>query len=137
MKFNIKTIVTGGIVFYVAQFIASMITGMFIHEGVLDPLYNATSEFWRPELRSDPPDMAALMPRWITVGLISWPYSLRLKLLATNKNRPVPTQGSQTVFVWQSLSPVKSTLTISSHTVIGVGKNPRPRPCLFWRLIRR
>ena len=70
MKFNFKTIIIGGIVFYVAQFFASLITGNLIHEGVLDPLYKATSEFWRPELQTDPPDMAALMPRWIAVGLI-------------------------------------------------------------------
>jgi hypothetical protein len=70
MRFNFKTIIIGGIVFYVAQFIVSMITGMVLHEGVLEPLYRATSEFWRPELNQEPPDMAALMPRWIAVGLI-------------------------------------------------------------------
>ena len=55
---------------YIAQFLVSFITGPLIHEGVLDPLYNATSQFWRPELVQDPPDMAALMPRWIAVGLL-------------------------------------------------------------------
>ena len=56
---------------YIAQFAVSMITGGFIHEGVLDPLYKATTEFWRPELNQDPPDMAALMPRWIATGLLA------------------------------------------------------------------
>ena len=31
----------------------------------------ATTEYWRPELTQDPPDMAALMPRWIATGLIT------------------------------------------------------------------
>jgi hypothetical protein len=70
MKLNFKTIIIGGLVFYIAQFAVSMVTGIFIHEGALDALYNEYNAFWRPELRSDPPDMAALMPRWITVGLV-------------------------------------------------------------------
>ena len=71
MRFNFKTIILGGIVFYATAFVFGMISGMLIHEGVLDPLYRATSEFWRPALQQDPPDMAAVMPRWITVGLIT------------------------------------------------------------------
>ena len=71
MKLNWKVIIGGGVLMYVVQFIVSMITGGFIHEGVLDPLYMATTEFWRPELNQDPPDMAALMPRWIATGLLS------------------------------------------------------------------
>lgn len=55
---------------YIGQFVVSGVTGVFIHEGVLDPLYSATAEFWRPELNQDPPDMAALMPRWIVTGLL-------------------------------------------------------------------
>lgn len=68
---NWKIIFIGGVVMYVAQFIVSMITGPVLHEGILDPLYKANSQFWRPELNQDPPDMAALMPRWITSGLIA------------------------------------------------------------------
>jgi hypothetical protein len=71
MKFNLKVILLGGLAFYVAQFIVSMITGPFIHEGVLNEIYRANASFWRPELNQDPPDMAALMPRWITTGLIA------------------------------------------------------------------
>ncbi len=70
MKLDWKVIVGGGVVMYIAQFVVGGLTGMFIHEGVLDPLYKATSEFWRPELNQDPPDLAALMPRWISVGLL-------------------------------------------------------------------
>ncbi len=69
MTFNWKVIFIGGLVMYIGQFIASMATGALIHEGVLEGLYKATGEFWRPELRQDPPDTAALMPRWIIVGL--------------------------------------------------------------------
>ena len=71
MKFNLKVILLGGLAFYVAQFIVSMVTGPFIHEGVLMDLYIANASFWRPELNQNPPDMAALMPRWIATGLIA------------------------------------------------------------------
>jgi hypothetical protein len=70
MKLDWKVIIGGGVLMYVAQFLISFGTGSFIHEGVLHPLYKATTEFWRPELNQDPPDMAALMPRWIATGLI-------------------------------------------------------------------
>jgi len=68
---NAKLIVIGGLVFYVVTFMVSFATGPLIHQGVLEADYKATEQFWRPELRQDPPDMAALMPRWITAGLIS------------------------------------------------------------------
>ncbi len=69
---KIKTIVAGAIAFYLVQMIVGMlITGPWIHESILDSAYQATSAFWRPELRQSPPDMAALTPYWITVGLIS------------------------------------------------------------------
>jgi|GEM_PF-931731 len=70
MKLDWKVIVGGGLLMYVVEFIAGFITGPLIHEGVLDPYYIATAEFWRPELQQDPPDMAALMPRWITTGIL-------------------------------------------------------------------
>jgi len=68
---NWKIIIIGGIAYYVSQFILSFITGPLLHEGLLDPLYQANSQFWRPELNQDPPDMAALLPRWIATGLIA------------------------------------------------------------------
>ncbi|MBT8048264.1 MAG: hypothetical protein HKN57_10340 [Xanthomonadales bacterium] len=71
MRLNLKTILLGGLVFYVSMFILSMGLGPLIHEGVLDPLYIENAAFWRPELQQDPPDMAALMPRWIAVGLLT------------------------------------------------------------------
>jgi hypothetical protein len=55
----------------IAAFIVSFAGAALIHEGVLDAAYTATSNFWRPELVQDPPDMAALMPTWITIGLIT------------------------------------------------------------------
>jgi len=69
MKLNLKVILLGGLAFYATQFIVSMASGPLIHEKILDDLYRATSAFWRPELNQDPPDMAALLPRWIAVGL--------------------------------------------------------------------
>jgi hypothetical protein len=71
MKFNMKVILLGGLAMYVAEFIVSMATGGVIHEGILEELYIANASFWRPELNQDPPDMAALMPRWIAAGLIT------------------------------------------------------------------
>ena len=71
MKLDWKVIIGGGILLYFVQFLIGGLSGMFIHEGVLDALYSATTEFWRPELNQDPPDMAALMPRWIATGLIT------------------------------------------------------------------
>jgi hypothetical protein len=69
MKFNIRIIFLGGLLMYIAQWLTSMVAGVFIHEGVLEPLYKSVPEFWRPELNQEPPDMAALMPRWIGTGL--------------------------------------------------------------------
>jgi hypothetical protein len=71
MKFNIKVILLGGLAMYAAQWIVSMVTGPVIHEGMLTDLYVANASFWRPELNQVPPDMAALMPRWIATGLIA------------------------------------------------------------------
>lgn len=71
MKLNFKVIILAGLAMYVAQFVLSMITGPLIHENALNDLYKANATFWRPELNQDPPDMAALMPRWIAVGLIA------------------------------------------------------------------
>ncbi|HEU0225625.1 MAG TPA: hypothetical protein VFR29_09330 [Steroidobacteraceae bacterium] len=70
---NWKIVFVGGLVYYVTMFVVSMGTGYFIHSpeaGVLAEAYKATAAFWRPELSADPPDMAALMPMWITTGLI-------------------------------------------------------------------
>lgn len=70
MKFNLKVIVAGGLAMYVTQFVLGMITGPLIHQGVLVEAYQANAGFWRPELNQVPPDMGALMPLWITTGLI-------------------------------------------------------------------
>ncbi len=68
---NWKLIVLGGLAFFVTTFILGMGTGIVIHDGVLKEPYKASSEFWLPALAQDPPDMAVLMPRWITTGLIT------------------------------------------------------------------
>jgi len=67
---NWKIILIGGLIFYVVLFALSFVTGPVVHNNILLPTYQATAQFWRPELMSDPPDMAALLPRWITTGLI-------------------------------------------------------------------
>jgi hypothetical protein len=70
---NWKIVFIGGLAFYVAMFIVSFGTGYLIHspDGVLFETYRETASFWRPELNADPPDMGALMPMWITTGLVS------------------------------------------------------------------
>lgn len=67
---NWKLIFVGGIVYYAGAWLVAMISGPLIHEGLLDELYKLHAQFWRPELNQEPPDMAALMPRWIASGLI-------------------------------------------------------------------
>ncbi len=67
---NWKLIFAGGLLMYIVQFLLGMITGPILHEGILAQLYDATAQFWRPELNAEPPEMGALMPRWITTGLI-------------------------------------------------------------------
>jgi hypothetical protein len=71
MEMNAKLILLGGIAWYATAWVVSMATASFIHEGVLADDYLATAAFWRPELMQDPPDMAALMPRWLATGLMS------------------------------------------------------------------
>lgn len=71
MKLNFKVILLGGLAMYAVQWILSMASGPLVHEGILKDLYMANASFWRPELNQDPPDMAALLPRWIAVGLVS------------------------------------------------------------------
>ena len=67
---NWKVIILAGLAYFVASFVVGMVAGPLIHEGVLVEAYRATASFWRPELNEVPPDIAALMPRWITVGLL-------------------------------------------------------------------
>ena len=68
---NWKLIILGGLAFYLVKWVVSFPSGMIVHEGILDSSYRATSEFWRPELNQDPPDLAGLMPRWIATGLLT------------------------------------------------------------------
>jgi hypothetical protein len=67
---NFKVIFIGGVVYYAALWIVSMATGHLVHEVLLDQIYRDHEGFWRPELNMDPPDMGALMPRWIATGLL-------------------------------------------------------------------
>jgi hypothetical protein len=70
---NWKIVFVGGVSYYAAFFLLSIIGSMFIHspEGVLGPIYREFASFWRPELNMDPPDMAALMKMWVPIGLLS------------------------------------------------------------------
>jgi hypothetical protein len=67
---NWKLIIVGAVVFTAATWVVSFVTGPLIHNGVLLPVYMATAQFWRPELNETPPNMTALLPYWITTGLI-------------------------------------------------------------------
>ncbi len=68
---NWKLIVIGGVVFYLVMFVISFATGPLIHTGVLNDSYRANESFWRPELNEDPPNMGALMLRWVTTGVLT------------------------------------------------------------------
>lgn len=58
--------VIGAIAFWLVTNILGMaVTGFFIHNKVLDPIYRANAHFWLPELAQEEPDMAALMPKWL------------------------------------------------------------------------
>lgn len=70
---NWKIVVIGGVTYYAAFFLLSIIGSMFVHspDGVLGPIYKEFAVFWRPELNADPPDMGALMKMWVPIGLLS------------------------------------------------------------------
>jgi hypothetical protein len=68
---NWKIIFVGGLVYYVAMFAASMLTGPIIHEGILADAYRETAAFWRPELNAIPPQRMALMKIWLPTWLLS------------------------------------------------------------------
>jgi len=68
---NWKLVVIGGVLFYLGTWLVVPISGPLLHEGILADDYQATAQFWRPELTQQPPDMAALLPRWIATGLIA------------------------------------------------------------------
>ena len=69
---NWKLIIIGGLVFWLVTNILGLgVTGPIIHDAILDPMYRATEHLWIEPLRQDPPDMAAVMPRWIVMSLIS------------------------------------------------------------------
>ena len=71
MRFDLKVIIGGGLLMYIAMFAVGMAAGVVIHQGVLEEIYDQTTQFWRPELNQEPPDMAAMMPRWISTGLLT------------------------------------------------------------------
>jgi hypothetical protein len=70
---NWKIVFIGGVAYYAAFFLLSMVGGSFIHspEGVLGALYRETASFWRPELQAEPLDMVALLKMWVPIGLLS------------------------------------------------------------------
>lgn len=69
---NWKAVIIGAIVFWLVTNIVGMFgTGILIHEKILDPIYMAHEAFWLPELAQDPPDMAAVMPKWLLNSFIS------------------------------------------------------------------
>ena len=45
MKLNFKVILVGGVVYYAAQWIISMVTGPLIHDGILEAVYRTVPEF--------------------------------------------------------------------------------------------
>lgn len=69
---NWKIVVIGGVVYYLALFVVSMVSGHFIHSpeaGVLADAYRETASFWRPEIRANPPDTSLIWTMWVPSGL--------------------------------------------------------------------
>ena len=67
-----KLVLIGGVVFWLVTNVVGLFgTGFVIHQQILDPVYRAHESFWLPELRQDPPDMAALLPGWLGMSLLS------------------------------------------------------------------
>jgi hypothetical protein len=67
-----KITLIGGLVYYLALLVVSLVLGPFIHDpatGVLAEAYRDTAAFWRPELMSDAPDMSLLWRLWIPSGV--------------------------------------------------------------------
>ena len=70
---NWKIVFIGGVAYYVALFVVSMASGHFIHSpeaGVLAEAYRETAPFWRPELKTNPPDMSLMWTMWVPSGLL-------------------------------------------------------------------
>jgi len=69
---NWKAVIVGAIVFWlVTNIVGFAVTGFVIHQKILDPIYRANESFWLPELAQDPPDMGAMMPKWLLNSFIS------------------------------------------------------------------
>jgi hypothetical protein len=68
---NWKLIIVGGLVFWLVTTLGTYVTDIGIHQKVLGTVYGEHSSFWLPELREDPPDMEALMPRWLATSALS------------------------------------------------------------------
>lgn len=70
---NWKVVFIGGVVYYVALFVLSMVLGIVIHDpqsGILAEAYGATMSFWRPELFQEKPDPGLMLKMWIPSGLL-------------------------------------------------------------------
>lgn len=69
---NWKLVIIGAVAFFVVSNVLGMfVTGTLIHNGVLKTTYEDHQSFWRPELNEDPPDMAAVMPRWLLASFLT------------------------------------------------------------------
>lgn len=67
---NGKLTAISALVYFVASWVLSFISGPIVHNGILKSTYIETASFWRPALMQEPPDMASLMPRWIATGVV-------------------------------------------------------------------
>jgi hypothetical protein len=68
-----KIVFAGGIAYYLAQFLVSIVLGQLIHApdtGVLAESYRATAAFWRPELSPESFDPRIVWRLWLPSGLI-------------------------------------------------------------------
>ncbi len=95
---NMRLVMVSTLAFWIVSNIIGMaVTGPIIHQKILDPEYRANESFWLPELRQDPPDMGALMPRWLLNSFLS---SLVVGGIYSYVRNSFPAPGFKQGFYW-------------------------------------
>lgn len=70
---NIKFVLIGTVAWFLISQVIGMVSGMLIHGpgGALNATYMEFAAMWRPELNQQPPDMAALLPLWMSMAALN------------------------------------------------------------------
>ena len=113
---NWKLIIVGGLAFWlVTNIVGFGVTGPIIHAGILGPMHKAHESLWIEPLRQDPPDMAAVMPRWLVTSLIS---SLVVAGLYSCLRKAFEGPGWRCGMTWGLYLAIFSFVTLMSHSAV-------------------